>query len=240
MPEEPPPVTNVPQDTRPLALVYSGPGACAGCPAALAEVLEQAGLRTQYVGPAELKHDEVFDGVALYAQPGGDDTLQVYGALGPVEFPRFAARMRAFVEHGGRYLGVCLGGFLASQWIDGAATIPALRLIVGDAEYFTATPGPYRSDQIIPITWLAPTPRQRSVYFQEGPFFTGPGTPYATYVDGSTAAMIAPLGKGQVGLSGFHFEADASWYANYGLDDPDGPDADLAVAFIDALMKKNR
>lgn len=238
-------------DLRPLALVYSGPGACPGCPEALARVLAAAGLRVRYVSASDLSGDQMFDGVTLYAQPGGDDTQQVYDAFGPGPFADFSAAMKAFLGRGGRYLGVCLGGFLAGQWIDDAATIPALRLFAGDAAYFRATPRPAHLDQVIPVTWLVPQPAARWVYFQEGPCFrfdatdagldggadAGPGPAvWSTYQNDSVAAFIAPHGAGRVALSGFHFEADLTWYQEHHLVDPDGVDFDLGVALVKALV----
>lgn len=220
-----------------LALVYRGPGSCAGCAEDLAALLEHAGLRTRYVGPADLLADATFAGAALYAQPGGDNTMQVYYAVGAANWPAVADRLRAFVRGGGRYLGVCLGGFLAGPWMDDDGTIAALALLRGDASYFTKTPVDSRLDQVVPITWLSPR-QSRTVYFQEGPYFIDDGgVPYATWSDGSVAALIADYGKGKVGVSGFHFEATDDWYAAHDLIDPDGPDADLGIQLIDDLMR---
>ena len=80
------------------------------------------------------------------------------------------------------------------------------------------------------------------MYFQDGPYFmpdngvTGQ-TILAYYTNGKVAAMVQPYGKGKIGVSGTHPEADASWYAEAGLTDPDGFDADLGHDLIDTLMQ---
>lgn len=246
----PPPGENVPPKYSyevvdagppgPTALIYRGPGACQGCPEALGLLFAAAHYTPKYVGPQELLSDATFKDAAVYVQPGGDDTMSVYGAVGPANWSGVAGRIQDYVKGGGRYLGVCLGGFLAATWMDDASTIPALRLVPFDAHYFTATPKPYTKDQVIEVKWLFP-PQTRSVYFQEGPYFDHPpdaGVPYATYGDGTTAAVLSPYGQGKVALSGIHFEAQQSWYDHYNLTDPDGLDADLGEILIRDLMAK--
>ena len=220
-----------------LAIVYRDVGACDGCAESLATLIEAAGFQTRFVTANDLLSDETFQGVALYAQPGGDDTTQVYGAVGAAHWDEVVTRIRTYVSGGGHYLGVCLGGFLAAQWIDDAATIPALRLIPGDADYFEMTPVNFEQDQVVPVTWFHPAVT-RSVYFQAGPEFTSAegGDVYGEYSDHSIAAMIAPYGTGKVAVSGIHFEADASWYTDVNITDPDGIDADLGLRMIADLI----
>ena len=221
----------------PLALVYQGPGACEGCETALADLLARAGLRTRFIGPAELRSDEAFADATLYAQPGGDETMLVRDAVGAADWPAAAARITRFVQGGGRYLGVCLGGFLAARWVDDAGTIPALRLISGEGDYFRGTPIDPNADQVIPVHWLLPE-TERAMYFQGGPFFAEQaGTVYARYADGTIAALATSYGQGKVAVSGVHFEAPAEWYSSNGLHDADGLDADLGLRMIQDLVR---
>ncbi|MFC6937655.1 hypothetical protein ACFQHO_50250 [Actinomadura yumaensis] len=80
--------------------------------------------------------------------------------------------------------------------------------------------------------------RPRHMYFQDGPaFFLDPGadaTVLATYPNKTAAVVVAPYGKGRVGVSGPHPEADASWYADKDLSNPDGVHFDLAYELIEA------
>lgn len=221
-------------DGAPLALVYRGSGACEGCAESLAHLLEQAGYVTRYVAPSELRRDGVFDGVSLYAQPGGDGTDVVLAAVGPSHWPAVVQRVRAFVSGGGSYLGVCLGGFLAGEWMDDDGNHKAFELLDGEVGTFTGTPRDHVEDQVITVDWLRPAGR-RSVYFQEGPYFEARGTVYARYLDGTTAAMFSTFGRGKVAVTGVHVEADEEWYRANGLTDPDGLDADLGLSLIQAL-----
>jgi glutamine amidotransferase-like uncharacterized protein len=79
------------------------------------------------------------------------------------------------------------------------------------------------------------------MYFQDGPYFivrrgASNVRVLATYTNGKVAALVAPYGKGKVGVSGPHPEATASWYAAYHLIDHDGHGADLGHDLIDTLM----
>ncbi len=221
----------------PVALVYRGPGTCEGCAESLATLLGRAGYQTRYVGPAALQREATFADATLYAQPGGDETMQVFHAIGAAHWPAVAERLRAFVARGGAYLGICLGGFLAGEWLDDGLTIKGLDLLDGDVSAFKHTPTDYHEDQVIPIDWLHPTTRRRHVYFQEGPYFDAAGTVFARYVDGSTAVLLASYGKGKVAVSGVHLEAEADWYQENDLEDPDGPDADLGLALVHELRR---
>ncbi len=231
------PRSNQPRATAPaaapLALVYLQVGMCEACSESLAALLVKAGYRTRLVRPDEVGAPDLFAGASLYAQPGGDSTLQVYSAIGAAAWPDFAKRVRAFVAGGGHYLGICLGGWLAGPWVD--EDIPAFDLLQGEVEPFTHTRGDPTVDQVVPITWLQPQ-QQRSVFFQEGPYFRAKGTVYARYDDGSTAALVTSYGKGRVAVSGVHLEAEADWTDGDDLRDPDGPDLDLGVLLIRALV----
>jgi glutamine amidotransferase-like uncharacterized protein len=78
------------------------------------------------------------------------------------------------------------------------------------------------------------------MYFQDGPAFrldnAAGATILATYPDGPAAVVVAPYGKGRVGVSGPHPEADESWYEEKGLTNPDGIRFDLAYQLIEATI----
>jgi hypothetical protein len=71
------------------------------------------------------------------------------------------------------------------------------------------------------------------MYFQDGPAFAvGPDTDanvLATYSNGYAAVMVVPYGKGMVGVSGPHPEADQSWCDNADLVNPDGIRPDMCL-----------
>jgi glutamine amidotransferase-like uncharacterized protein len=218
----------------PLALVYRGKAAKPSeCSEALAELLARSSHRfeVEYVGPQEKLPllDTVLRQAAIYVQPGGGELAPAYRRM-----RRYSATIRRYVGAGGRYLGVCLGGYLA-----GAS--PGFALIPGDTDQYIKSSGATvhtESDTVIPLDWRG---RTRFVYFQDGPVFrldrTATGvTVLARYDNGEIAAAVTPFRAGRVGVVGVHVEADESWYADRALHDPDGLDAELGHDLIDEIM----
>lgn len=214
------------------AIVYKGPGACEGCETATRDFLVSLGFDTSYVGPSDLTNPAIFQGVTVYGQPGGDDTALVTNAVGENVWSQVQTNMRNFVEGGGIYLGICLGGYLADS-AEGD-----LGLMPGTVTAFKKTQSNYVLDQVISVNWL-PTTSVRKMYFQEGPALPNIGKVYATYTDGTPAMLIHGVGKGKLVLSGPHFEATSEWYKETegrGGPDTDGLDASLGLKLMqDAL-----
>lgn len=94
-------------------------------------------------------------------------------------------------------------------------------------------------DAIVDVTYRGPN---RHMYFQDGPAFTvDPDTDanvLATYSNGYAAVMVAPYGKGMVGVSGPHPEADQSWYDNADLVNPDGIRPDIAYDLVETTTRR--
>jgi glutamine amidotransferase-like uncharacterized protein len=215
--------------------VYRGPAGCPGCSEAVAALLQssQWGFDVKYVGPNEVL--SISDGlklpnVKLYAQPGDDRSLsQAYRSL-----KSNASDIQNFVKNGGRYLGLCMGGYLAGK-------TPGFNLLPGDTDAFITSRGATvknTQDTIVQVNWRSTL---RSMYFQDGPYFilnrgVSQVTVLATYTNGEIAALVAPYGKGKVGVSGPHPEADPSWYSAYNLPYP-GSTQDLGHDLIDTLMQ---
>ncbi|MEV6174929.1 BPL-N domain-containing protein [Streptomyces sp. NPDC051954] len=182
-----------------LALVYRGPEACDGCAETGAALLRRAPRRftVRYVGPSEdvpLTADALAD-ADVYVQPGGNDDLDeawagLKGAAGAI---------RDWTRDGGRYLGFCMGGYLAGR-------NPGFDLLPGDTDQYITSPGASVHDQrdtVVPVTWKA---KRRHMYFQDGPIFRldhgAEASILATYDNGASAAVVAPFGKGRVGVVG--------------------------------------
>lgn len=216
--------TSPPAPAPLLALVYRGPGACDGCAEAVVALLRRAPrlFTVRYVGPGEhipLTAAGLAD-ADVYAQPGGDNDLdgtwkKVAGA---------ADAIRDWTRGGGRYLGFCMGGYLAGR-------DPGFGLLPGDTAQYIASRSASVHDErdtVVAVTWRG---RPRHMYFQDGPIFAleagAEASVLATYDNGTPAAVVAPCGRGRVGVVGPHPEADASWYADVGLTNPDGVRFDL-------------
>ena len=226
-----------PVDGRRLALVYRGPASTAGCPEAVADALGRSrwDLDVRFVGPRQALQlgPGVLARAVLYAQPGGGTLGRAYRRL-----KGDAPAIREFVGAGGRYLGFCLGGYLAGE-------TPGFGLLPGDADRFISSPGArpdHDGDDVVTVTWAG---RRRSVFFQDGAWFDldaarGPAEVVATYGNGLPAAVVAPFGRGVVGVVGPHPEASADWYADCGLPVPAGSTDDLTQDLLDRVMTAGR
>jgi glutamine amidotransferase-like uncharacterized protein len=224
-----------PRPGHPLALVYRGPGGCPSCSEAAAALLRGStwGFDVRYVGPREKLRlsAATLRPARVYVQPGGDGTLdEAFDALEP-----YSAAIRDYVAAGGRYLGLCMGGYLAGR-------NPGLDILPGDTDQYITSAGASvttTADTVIPVNWRN---TRHSLYFQDGPFFVLDDDAkavdtLATYTNGEIAALAAPYGHGRVAVSGPHPEATDDWYDANGLAAPSPRDTGLGRDLLDALMR---
>jgi glutamine amidotransferase-like uncharacterized protein len=222
---------------RPLALVYRSPASSPGLPADTATFLRGCSqrFRVEFCGPrpgdvpvtaATLAR------AALYVQPaGGDDLRAAWQSV-----RAYAGPIRDCVHRGGRYLGICMGGYLAGSR-------PGYNLLAGNCDDYTQTHGAEvrdARDAVITVRWpAAHQPPIRRIYYQDGPYFWldnhASARVLARYTNGLIAAMVVPFGDGTVGVSGPHPEANRSWYRAAGLRYPGATD-DLGHQLVDAIM----
>lgn len=203
----------------PYVLIYSGKGAAEGGPEAIADVAASLGYEAAFIEkvkdlPKALKKAQAF---AI----GGtdDDTAELLFALAKVE-----GELRAYIQAGGRYLGICGGAYLASTGSDwpeseGGREDDLGLVPVESFAFDLANPDP----QIITVQWPKGSPR--TIYYQFGPAFdpkaVGKLSPAAEvlayYSTGSVAAFSVKSGKGRIVLCGPHPEGVEDW-----LEDDDG------------------
>lgn len=166
--------------------------------------------------------------VRLYAQPGaeGDDEAAFRRQK------RDKSAIRSFVAAGGRFLGICMGGFLAEPGF--------FNIFPGRVdEYYSSKGASVSTDvpAVIPVLWRG---ARRQMYFQDGGFMvprkkaTGIAV-LARYTNDSIAVCVAPYGRGKVGLCGPHPEAPIEWYRQASLTYA-GPTQDLGDDLVDTLM----
>lgn len=201
--------------TRPLALVYRGPASCQGCSEAAARLVKSARqkFRVAYVGPKERRKltTSTLRKAALYVQPGGDTSVARADKLMGAKAKKLIIR---YVRDGGRYLGICQGAYLAGS-------MPGMGLLQpGNTGQYIATEGASTNstrDTVIPVRWGA---KHRSMFFQDGPYFTTGSARgvqvHARYTNGRIAALTKRVGAGRIGVVGPHPEAPASWYRAIG------------------------
>ncbi|MEU6010790.1 BPL-N domain-containing protein [Streptomyces sp. NPDC047453] len=216
---------------RPLALVYRGPASSPGCPEAVAGLLSCGpwNLDVRFTGPDEALplSAELLSQALLYAQPGGGTLDSAYRRL-----RRRRRAIRDFVRDGGRYLGFCLGGYLAGA-------TPGFGLLPGDTDQYISSPGATiheENDTLVTVTWRG---RPRTVFFQDGPLFVldenADATVLATYDNGAPAALVTRFGSGRVAVTGPHPEATTDWYTGHGL--PVHHTLDLAMDLVESVME---
>ena len=214
----------------PLAYVYHGPGVCKGCPESLRKNILLAGYQVEFIEPGEITQRNLSK-ASLIAVPGGEEERDVMRSLKSGE----AQNIQHFIFNGGKFLGVCLGAYLTPQWLPDSPEERGLHLFHGKV----INHSPTKEARIDPILWKG---KSRWMYFQDGPEFKLPKIPHsdiwARYKDGSIAALQAPYGRGRVGLIGPHPEAEQGWLDDDHLNDPDGPDHDLLVDFLDGMVQK--
>ena len=224
----------LPEPTEPpVALVYRGPATLPGCPEAVAALLKSSrwGFDVRYVGPDEdlPLTPQALAGAALYAQPGGGTLKRGYRHL-----KRHRDEIRQFVHSGGRYLGICLGGYLAGA-------TPGFALLPGDTDqYIASTAATVDSDKstVVQVLWHG---RRRTLFFQDGPYFwlrpNAQADVLATYPNGKIAAMVTHFGAGRVAVVGPHPEATDDWYIDAGLRVAGRLGTDLGSDLVDTVMK---
>ncbi|HPE70359.1 MAG TPA: hypothetical protein P5560_13790 [Thermotogota bacterium] len=217
--------------TPSYALIYNGVVAAEECPEAAATVAQLAGLPVEFISDlSELP--EKLTNAAVFIVGGTEDNLDpLIDAFTPAVDQAF----KQWLHDGGRYLGICGGGFLASKgWWEWGGYVNMLGIIPADSDDFLSHSRPV----ILPIQWLGEV---RPMYFQAGPKFLLENTSeqvqiIARYMDDQIAALIATYGNGKVAVSGPHPEAPRSW--SYETDNPEDwvSSIDLAVALLQDLL----
>lgn len=219
----------------PLAAVYRGPAACQGCPEAAASLLEESGdFDVEFIGPDEeraVTSDGLRD-VDLYVQPGGfDDVARAMADLGDDA----TTSIPAWVEQGGRYLGLCMGAYLAGS-------DPGLGLLApGDTAGYAESEGALvdgDEEAVVPVDWGG---ERRLQYAQEPAVIIESGVAgervLSRFTNGEVNALVMPRGEGAVAVVGTHPEATDDWFSPaLARADVDGPDHEQALELVAALM----
>ena len=213
------------------ALIYNGPASAEDCPEAAAALAQHVGLKVKFVYnvgklPILLKDTAVF----IIGGTQSDLTPLVKAFT-----PKVTEALKDYLRNGGRYLGICGGGFMASTgWNEDHTFVNGLGIIPAQSKV-------YRDDykaRIIPIRWQGQT---RPMYFKAGPSFqmvssTEVAQVIAYYEDGSIAALLSTYGLGKVAVCGPHPEARESWQDEAKDGSKWTSSLDLAVDFLQDLL----
>ncbi|WP_460149347.1 BPL-N domain-containing protein [Pseudomonas sp. H1_A03] len=210
--------------------IYRGPAGCDDCSENVAKALHRLNpsYHIDFVGADEQVDitPQTLARYDLYVQPGGGQDIP--GALRSLGDARIDA-IRGYVAGGGRYLGLCMGAYLADDSNFG--------LIPLDLDSEAGRPGFEVSgiaDAAVQVTWKGNVDH---VFYQDGPYFPSAHTsvPYeviATYRNGDVAAARYTYEKGVVVLSGPHPEAGREWFENAEIPLSKMPRGDLFGSLI--------
>lgn len=221
------------KDELPLALIYKGPGACASCPEAAAKIAILAGLKVKYVGPSEIQAALKLK-PAIYIQGGGDDAVDISKAMSPESMKS----LRNYVKNGGKYLGICAGGYFAGLTVDDKELVFGLKILPGDADVYDKKSHKAKLESVL---WEG---KIEKMYIQDAPkFIMNKNAKYekiATYPNGEIAALITPHGNGWVAVSGPHPEATKDWASEDKLPANSLASIKLGAELILKLLNKGR
>ncbi|KAI4698794.1 hypothetical protein J4E81_005405 [Alternaria sp. BMP 2799] len=226
------------------AIVYRGSSACDNCSESVGRLLMNSPyhFNVTYAGPDEEVDlsPSLLSKADLYAYPGGPDLDEAWD-----ELKTHAKTIREFVNGGGRYMGFCLGAYLAGKsvldlmpsGIDVGSEILQDKAQVNDDR-----------DTTIQVDWKfnASTgspklEKARWAYFQEGATMLGfndsdRGIVARYSANQNVAASVTPYGKGFVGLVGPHPEAYELWYEDAEIKNPEGIRTDLGYDFVKSTI----
>lgn len=216
-------------------LIYRGAGTCEGCPEAIGAVVSKLGYKIHYIKSGELTAKN-FQNAIMYVQPGGSDrVLDTLEALSNEEIKN----LQTFIHNGGKYLGVCAGGYLAGIKTedDNGQLVPAFGLIPSVVEEELKTDDP----KVVTINWQN---QDYEAYYQGGPMFDLTQIPnaksFGVYKNSNhSMAILSPYGLGKVGLIGPHLEATKDWFIDDHLPVPKKLNTKLIIDFILSLVNSN-
>jgi phosphoribosylformylglycinamidine (FGAM) synthase-like amidotransferase family enzyme len=145
--------------------------------------------------------------------------LVVPGGLGDADqyddsfLRRLAPTVKSYLAQGGRYLGICAGGYFA-----GHHYMDILKPNTKAAQYVRRKGSTvhHEDHDVVTIDWQGET---RTAYFHDGAAFVPrkwcskiSGDVVARYSNGDAAAIIQPYKYGRVGVMGPHLEAHKWWF----------------------------
>ena len=174
--------------------------------------------------------DDFFDDVDMVAFPGGFGDSDSFDYL----FSENKKRIKQFVRSGGKYLGICMGGFWAGHHYFNLLEDIQVNQYIKRPN--TDTRRPHAKNQS--VLWAG---ESMNMYFYDGCAFSGPGISqseiYALYPNGDPMAII----QNNIGVIGCHPESQPHWYNSYSWMKNhyhNGEHHKLLLNFVDHLMKQ--
>lgn len=192
-------------EPRNIAVYMQEPIAAKDCATAIKKV-----LKTRYSNVFIISHDtctkETLAKLDCLVFPGGEKDVDNFDTL----IKDKARLVRSYVKKGGRYLGICMGAYIAG---------PMYFNILGStsAEQYVADPTSEISTEKETIADVTIAGKIYSTYFYDGPVFEKylrTNNVLARYKNGKAACIIKKYKQGKVLCVGPHLEAQKSWYSD--------------------------
>jgi glutamine amidotransferase-like uncharacterized protein len=186
-----------------IAIYQHDPLFDADCAQAIKCVLQQD-YKTVIVVTQKTCNKDLLKNIDCIVFPGGMGDVDNFDVL----MKSKKRLIRNYVSQGGKYLGICMGAYVASKLyfnILGETTAEQYIKHAG-AEVHT------KRDTISKFTFQNNT---YMTYFYDGPVFEDDLELHqilATYHDGSAAAIMKPYGAGRALCVGPHLESQQDWY----------------------------
>ncbi len=201
--------------------VYDGPHAghpgttCRECADTVVRRVKALGYTVERVYADQIT-TAILGQTRLFVWPGGnDDSDATFDEFRAASAPHHdnVAELRQWVNEGaGRYLGLCMGAYLAGHTPEGRV----FDMLNGADAEAEAGDADFASHAVVVRLTSAPA-KTRTAYYQAGPYFTEASDQevWARYeTTKRIAAMIVRSGQGTVGVVGAHFEATKDWYGD--------------------------
>ena len=167
--------------------------------------------------------DDFFDDVDCVCIPGGIGDADKFDMC----FQYNGDKVKKFLRHGGKYLGICMGGYWAgSSYFNILESCNTTQYIKRPN---TDTRRPHAKD--LDVIWNG---NKEKMFFYDGFAVTGSGyETYATYMNGDPMAII----QNNIGIIGCHPEAEEFWYDSYSwMKGKYKPKQQLLLEFINKVM----
>ena len=217
------------KSSAPPILLFAGTGTSPEDVKSVEAVLRNSGLNYATRNSRELNgmDESQFRLYRLLIVPGGN-----FVDMGNSLTSRTAANIRAAVQNGLNYLGVCAGAFLAGK----SGYYNGLNLTSGVTFHFYAAETRGIRKAAVPIAAAkGPTLEQ---YWEDGPELTGWGAVVGKYPNGTPAIVEGTFAGGWVILSGVHPEAPEHWRRGMSFTTPVGTDNSYAASLIRAALNR--
>lgn len=159
----------------------------------------------RFCDAADILNNTLDKTVLLFVMPGGADLYYCEKLNGEGN-----SKIKAFVEQGGHYLGICAGAYYATREIDWAkGDIAGSRELNFHDGKATGPVYEFLEDNDINKSWknivdIRIGNERYAALYDGGPVFDQPG--FGSYSNGQTALVKSKIGKGSIILSSAHIE----------------------------------